>query len=56
VFVGGQFVGGASEVFDAFKNGSLQTLLRDNGVSIEEGTPFDPYTLLPNWLSSQKSQ
>jgi cysteine synthase A len=56
VFVGGQFVGGASEVFDGFKKGTLQKLLRANGVALEEGEPFDPYALLPNWLSSQKSQ
>ena len=54
VFVGGQFVGGASEVFDAFKAGHLQKLLADNGVAFEVGEPFDPYTLLPNWLSSGK--
>jgi cysteine synthase A len=52
VFVGGQFVGGASEVFDAFAEGRLQTLLRDNGVAVRDETGFNPYTLLPNWLSS----
>jgi cysteine synthase A len=55
IFVGGQFVGGASEVFHAFKNGDLQKLLADNGVTFESGDPFDPYTLLPNWLSTSAS-
>jgi cysteine synthase A len=53
VFVGGQFVGGASEVFDAFAEGRLQKLLRDNGVAFGEEAGFNPYTLLPNWLSSK---
>ena len=52
VFVGGQFIGGASEVFDAFKAGHLQKLLSDVGVTFATEPGFDPYTLLPNWLSS----
>jgi cysteine synthase A len=52
IFVGGQFIGGASEVFDAFKAGHLQQLLADSGVTFEAGLTFDPYTLLPNWLSA----
>ncbi len=56
IFVGGQFIGGAAEVFDAFKKGDLQKLLTDNGVAFETGLEFDPYTLLPNWLSSSTSK
>jgi len=55
IFVGGQFIGGASEVFDAFKKGDLQKLLAESGVPFESGLEFDPYTLLPNWLSSAAS-
>jgi cysteine synthase A len=53
IFVGGQFMGGASEVFDAFKERRLQKLLADNGVTFEEHAGFDPYTLLPNWVSPE---
>jgi cysteine synthase A len=52
IFVGGQFVGGASEVMDAFKQGHLQKLLSDSGVAFEADPQFDPYSLLPNWLSA----
>lgn len=52
IFVGGQFVGGASEVFEAFKQGHLQALLRDSGVPFDAAADFDPFTLLPNWLSA----
>jgi cysteine synthase A len=50
LFVRGQFVGGATEVFDAFKEGRLQALLHEARVSFDEGARFDPYSLLPNWL------
>ena len=52
VFVGGQFIGGASEVFDAFKAGHLQKLLSDAGITFATDPRFDPDTLLPNWLSA----
>ena len=55
IFVGGQFIGGASEVFDAFKAGHLQKLLSEAGVAFAADLQFDPYTLLPNWLSSGTS-
>jgi cysteine synthase A len=51
IFVGGQFIGGASEVMSAFKAGTLQTLLTAHGVPFSVEPNFDPYTLLPNWLS-----
>jgi cysteine synthase A len=51
IFVGGQFVGGASEVFDAFKAGQLQKLLADSGVAFEIDPKFDPTSMLPNWLA-----
>jgi cysteine synthase A len=50
IFVGGQLVGGASEVFDAFKDGRLQRLLSDHGVTYDQTVQLDPYTLLPGWL------
>jgi len=52
IFVGGQFVGGASEVFEAFKQGQLQALLRESGVPFDAELKLDPHTLLPNWLSA----
>ena len=40
-------------VFDAFKEGRLQTLLVENRVAFDEGVKLDPYTLLPNWLQGR---
>jgi cysteine synthase A len=50
IFVGGEFIGGAGETFDAFKQGRLQRLLVQNAVQFDETAEVDPYTLLPGWV------
>lgn len=56
IFVGRQFLGGATEVFDAFKEGRLQKLLADHRVSYDESVQIDPYTLLPNWIERRANE
>ena len=53
VFVGGEFIGGCSETFDAFRDGRLQQLLKENGVGFDDSVEVDPYKLLPGWLQSR---
>jgi cysteine synthase A len=55
VFVGGEHIGGATDVFDAWRNGSLQGRLDASGVSYNREMQIDPYTLLPKWLQPRKS-
>jgi cysteine synthase len=50
IFVGGQHVGGATELFDACKDGRLQELLEANHVAWNETENTDPYSFLPGWL------
>jgi cysteine synthase len=50
VFVGGELVGGCSEVFEAHRSGALQRMLRQAGVGFDAGTPVEADHLLPNWL------
>jgi cysteine synthase A len=50
VFVGGEFIGGATETLDAFKDGRLQRLLAQRGVRVDESIRVDPESLLPGWL------
>ena len=50
IFVGGRHLGGATETFDAFNEGELQTMLSSNSVIYNRGTDIDPYSLLPTWL------
>lgn len=53
VFVDGKFIGGCTEVFDTFKQGSLQTALDDAGVAFNPNQTEDPYKMLPKWIHSR---
>jgi cysteine synthase A len=55
VFVGGEHVGGATDTFDAWRNGKLQGLLDKSGMSYDRAATLDPYSLLPKWLQPRKS-
>ena len=50
IFVGGEFVGGCTETFDAWREGRLQALLERSGVAHASGSRADPYSFLPGWL------
>jgi len=53
IYIGGKHVGGATELFDAAKDGSMATLLKENSVSWTESENRDPYTFLPGWLHTR---
>ncbi|MFO7550226.1 MAG: cysteine synthase A [Haliea sp.] len=55
IFIGGQWVGGCTELFDGWRNGSVQGLLDATDRPLPERDNFDPYTLLPGWLQPRKS-
>ncbi len=50
IFIGGQYIGGATDLFDASKDGSLQKLLEENTVNYNKDVNDDPYSFLPGWL------
>ena len=50
VFVGGEFLGGCTDVFDAYKLGRFQELLERNNVAYDRSLKVDPYSFLPTWL------
>ena len=53
IYVGGEHVGGASETFDAIKDGSFQEMLESNNVTWNKEVDTDPYSFLPGWLHSR---
>jgi cysteine synthase A len=55
IFVGGEFVGGCTDLFDGWKAGRVQKLLRAAEVSHKTEADLDPYTLLPKWLQPRAS-
>ena len=50
VFVGGELVGGATEVFTAFAEGRLQAMLDRAGVSFQDTVGDQLYSLMPGWV------
>jgi cysteine synthase A len=50
VFIGGEFIGGCTDTFEAFKSGRLMALLDSKGIQGDAPDGLDPYTLLPQWL------
>ena len=50
IFIGGRFVGGATDLFEAYKDGSMQKMLEENTVSWNRDVDVDPYSFLPGWL------
>ena len=53
IYVGGTHVGGCTDLFDKYKDGTLQPLLTASQVSIPDLSGFDPYSLLPGWLHAR---
>jgi len=50
IFVGGQYIGGATELFDTQKEGELAELLEQSSVMYNKEVDVDPYSFLPGWL------
>ena len=50
IFLGGEHLGGCSELFAAYADGSLQRRLRDLGIAWREEARVDPAKLAPGWL------
>lgn len=53
IYIGGRHVGGATELFDAAKDGSMAKLLKENNVAWAEAADRDPYSFLPDWLHAR---
>ncbi|MDH3621549.1 MAG: cysteine synthase A [Gammaproteobacteria bacterium] len=50
IYIGGHHVGGASDLFDAAKDGAMAELLAANNVAWNTSADKDPYSFLPKWL------
>lgn len=50
VFIGGELIGGNSEMFEAVQSGALQAKLRAAGVAFDANAKVDYGALLPKWL------
>jgi len=51
IYVGGNHIGGATNLFAAYKNGTLKTILATHKISMKDmPKEFEPASLLPGWL------
>ena len=55
IYIGGKHIGGCTDLFDAWRSGSIQQQLTDIGVKFDASVKIDPYTLLPKWLQPRKT-
>ena len=53
IYIGGVHIGGATELFDACRDGSMQKMLAENAVSWNSDVSDDPYSFLPGWLHTR---
>jgi len=54
IFVGGEFIGGTSEIFEAARAGDLMQRLRDARVAFDAAAKVDLPSLLPKWLAAKR--
>ena len=54
IFVDGVYLGGCTEVIEAYENGELLERFRKAGIAFDEAS-VDAWSLLPQWLHSRKS-
>jgi cysteine synthase A len=55
IFIGGTHVGGATDLFDAWRSGAARALLTKSGATFDASVEVDPYSLLPKWQQPRKS-
>jgi cysteine synthase A len=53
IYIGGEHIGGATELFDACRDGSMAKLLDQSNVTWNTAVDRDPYSFLPGWLHSR---
>jgi len=53
IYIGGRHIGGATELFDAARDGTMAGLLEQNNVSWNRDEDQDPYSFLPKWLHAR---
>ena len=54
IFIGGEHIGGCTDVLDAWRVGSLKRRLTDLGIPFDTQAELDSYSLLPKWLQPRK--
>lgn len=56
IFIGGTHVGGCTDLFQAFKDGSLQKLLNEKRIDFNSPGDIDADDFLPKWIQKRGSK
>jgi cysteine synthase A len=54
IFIGGELVGGSTDLFAAWKAGEVQPRLKAAGIAFRDARDVDPYGFLPSWLQPRQ--
>jgi cysteine synthase len=55
IFIGGEHIGGCSDLFDGWRAREIQRRLTDLGAPYHPEVAIDPYDLLPKWLQPRRT-
>jgi cysteine synthase A len=55
IFVGGEHIGGCTQLFEGYRDGSLQRRLGGLSIETDSATHIDTNRLLPQWMHPRKS-
>jgi cysteine synthase A len=55
IYIGGEHIGGASDLFAAFTDGELQSRLRAINLAFDDSSISDVNSFMPQWLQPRKS-
>ncbi|HET7794535.1 MAG TPA: cysteine synthase A [Rhizobacter sp.] len=55
IYIGGEHLGGCTDLFDAMRSGEMQRRLDAAGVDYDRTVTLDPYTLLPKWMHPRQA-
>jgi cysteine synthase len=55
IFVGGEHIGGCTEFFDAWRDGSMRACLTANRIPFNTDVTIEPSDLLPKWLHPRQA-
>lgn len=55
IYIGGEHIGGATDLFDECREGTMAERLVEHGVDYDTAADVDPYGLLPKWLHPRQT-
>jgi len=50
IYIGKHYIGGGTDLFDAWKSGKLKKILEEENIPYNKSIEVDPYTMLPTWM------